>query len=71
MPVQDGTTQGNPQSMLYSTFYNAPLIKIVHGLFVLSPGFINDSMVLVIANSLTGCHTIVKDMMEHSGGSFD
>jgi hypothetical protein len=71
IPIKNGTTQGDPQSMLYYAFYNAPLIEIAHGLFELSPGFVDDSMMLAITNSLSGCHTMLKDMMERSGGGFD
>ena len=36
----------------------------------LSPGFIDDSMVLAIGDSLAQCHEKLKDMMEWLGGGF-
>ena len=44
IPIKNGTTQGDPQSMLYYALYNAPLIEIARGLFELSPGFVDDSI---------------------------
>lgn len=36
----------------------------------LSPGFIDDSMMLGTSNSLTQCHEKLKDMMEWLGAGF-
>ena len=36
----------------------------------LSPGFVDDSMVLAIGDTLEKCHTKLKDMMEHPNGGF-
>ena len=67
--LDNGTTQGDPSSMNYYSFYNAPLIEIAAGDDKLSPGFIDDSMVLAISNSLEQCHGMLKDMMERPMGA--
>jgi hypothetical protein len=46
IPLINGTTQGDPSSMLYYSFYNVPLWETVDGLDELSPGFVDDSMML-------------------------
>jgi hypothetical protein len=56
--------------MDYYSFYNALLIETAVSEDKLSPGFIDDSMMLTTGNSLDQCHTKLKDMMEHAGGSF-
>ena len=50
--LNNGTTQGDPSSMNFYAFYNAPLIKTAIGNNELSPGFIENSMVLAISNTL-------------------
>ena len=52
-------------------FFNAPLIETTSSADELSPGFVDDSMMLAISNELADCHSKLKDMMEHSGGGFD
>ena len=69
--LNNGTTQGDPSSMLYCSFYNAPLIKVASSEDKLSPGFIDDTMILVISNSIAQCHTKLKNMMERLGGCFE
>ena len=56
--------------MNYYSFYNAPLIEMAQGNDKLSPGFVDDSMVLAISNTLAECHEKLKDMMERPGGGF-
>ena len=68
--LNNGTMQGDPSSMNYYVFYNAPLIEMAIGDNKLSPGFINDSMVLAIGNTLAECRHQLKDMMECPGGGF-
>jgi hypothetical protein len=57
--------------MLYFSFYNAPLIKTASSSDELSPGFVDDSMMLATGDSLMQCHTKLKDMMECAGGRFE
>ena len=57
--------------MLYYSFYNAPLIEVASSEDKLSPGFVDDSMMLAIGNTLTQCHAKLKDMMERPGGGFE
>ena len=71
LQLNNGTTQGDPSSMLYYSFYNAPLIEVATSADELSPGFINDTMILAIGNTITQCHTKLKDMMERPGGCFE
>jgi hypothetical protein len=54
IPLKNGTTQGDPSSMLYFSFYNVPLIKTAKSEDELSPGFV-DSMMLVTGDSLEIC----------------
>ena len=68
--LNNGTMQGNPSSMNYYLFYNTPLIETAQGDNELSPGFVNDSMVLAISNTLAQCHKKLKDMMERPNGGF-
>jgi hypothetical protein len=71
IPLKNGTTQGDPSSMLYFGFYNAPLIKTTKSEDELSLGFVDDSMMLVMGDSLEICHVKLKDMMERPGGGFE
>jgi hypothetical protein len=71
MPLINGTTQGDPSSMLYFGFYNAPLIETATTNDELSPGFVDDSIMLAVGDTLDQCHTKLKDMMERPGGGFD
>ena len=70
LQLDNGTMQGNPSSMLYYSFYNMPLIKVALLEDELSPGFVDDSMMLAIGNTLMQCHAKLKDMMERPGGGF-
>lgn len=69
--IINSTTQGCPLSMLFYVFYNAPLINITSNHSETSLGFVDDSMFLVVVDSLDECHTILKDMMERPKGGFD
>ena len=69
--LDNGTMQGDPFSMLYYSFYNAPLLEVASSSNELSPGFVDDSMMLAIGNTLEDCHSTLKDMMERPGGGFD
>ena len=71
IPLLNGTTQGDPSSMLYYSFYNMPLLETVVRRDELPPGFINDSMMLAVGDSLAECHGKLKDMMERPGGGFE
>ena len=71
MPLNNGTTQGDPSSMLYDSFYNALLIEIASSNDELSPGFVDDTMILAISDSIGQCHLKLKDMMERPGGGFE
>ena len=70
MPLDNSTTQGDPSSMLYYSFYNAPLIEIASSNDELSPGFVDDTMILAIGDSIGRCHFKLKDMIERPGGGF-
>ena len=71
MPLNNGTNQGNPSSMLYYSFYNAPLIEVAASNNKLSLGFVDDSMVLAIGDTVEECHATLKDMMERPGRKFE
>jgi len=60
IPLINGTTQGDPSSMLFYSFYNAPLLETAKGHDKLSPGFVDDSMMLVVGNNLAECHESSK-----------
>jgi hypothetical protein len=68
--INNGTTQGCPLSMLFYSFYNAPLIDSTQNSNEVSLGFVDDSMFLAITNTLNEAHTILQDMMEHPNGGF-
>ena len=71
IPLDNGTTQGDPDSMLLYGFYNAPLIETASSPDELSPGFVDDSMMLAIGDSLAECHLKLKDMMERPNGGLE
>ena len=71
IPLKNGTTQGNPSSMLFYSFYNVPLIKTAKSDDELSLGFVDNSMMLATGDSHDICHVKLQDMMENSGGGFD
>ena len=71
MPLDNSTTQGDPSSMLYYSFYNALLIELASSNDELSPGFVDDTMILAIGDTVGQCHVKLKDMMERPGGGFD
>jgi len=57
--------------MILYAFYNALLIQVALHRHETSLGFVDNSMFLAVANSITEAHTILKDMMECPGGGFD
>ena len=69
--LNNGTTQGDPSSMFYYTFYNVLLIEVASSSNKLSSGFVDDSMMLAIGDTIEECHVKLKDMMERPGGGFE
>lgn len=57
--------------MSHYGFYNAPLIETSDSEDRLSPGSVDDSMMLAIGDTLVQCHEKLKDMMEQPGGGFE
>jgi hypothetical protein len=70
-PLVNGTTQGDPSLMCYYSFYNAPLIETATNKDELSLGFVDNSMLLAIGDTLEQCHKKLRAMMEHAGGGFE
>jgi len=60
IPLNNGTTQGDPDLMLLYRFYKAPLIEVANSPNELSPGFVDDLMMLAIGNTLAECHGQVE-----------
>lgn len=71
IPIDNGTTQGDPLSMLFYGFYNAPLLETARPPDELSPGFVDDSMMLAVGDTLSIVHSKLKDMMERPRGGFE
>jgi hypothetical protein len=71
IPLKNSTSEGDPSSMLYFGFYNAPLIETATSDDELSLGFVDDTMMLATGDNLAQCHTKLKDMMEWPRGGFD
>ena len=71
LQLNNSTTQGDLSSMIYYSFYNAPLIKVATSEDELSPSFVDDTMILAISNTIAQCHTKLKDTMERPGGCFE
>ena len=70
IPLDNSTMQGDPSSMLYYSFYNAPLIEVAASASELSPGFVDDSIMLAISDTIEDCHSTLKDIMERPGRGF-
>ena len=70
IPLDIGTTQCDLSYMLYYSFYNMPLVKVVSSSDELSLKFVDDSMMLAIGNTIEECHLKLKDMMERPGRGF-
>ena len=71
MPIDNGTMQGHPALICFYSIFNAPLMMVARSKDELSPGFIDDSIMLVTGPTLSDCHGKLKDMMERPEGSFD
>ena len=71
MPIDNRTTQGHPASMGFYSIFNAPLMMVARLKDKLSPGFIDNSMMLATGPTLSDCHGKLKDMMERPDGGFD
>ena len=69
--INNGTTQGCLLSMLLYAFYNADLINIAKGRNKLSMGFVDDCAFVAVADMLNEAHTILRDMMECTGGGLE
>ena len=71
--VLNGTMQGCLIAMLLYTFYNVLLICIADNQSKnkLTSGFIDNSMFLATAKTLTNCHAILADMMHRTNRGFD
>ena len=69
--INNGTTQGDPDSMLDYGSYNVPLIEVAKPSDELSPSYIDDSMMLAVGENFADCYAKLKDMMERPGGGFD
>ena len=71
LQLNNSTTQGDLSSMLYYSFYNALLIEVASSEDKLSPRFVDDTMILAVSNTITQCHTKLKDMMERPISCFE
>lgn len=69
--IINGTTQGCPLSMIYYSFYNAPLIDSAQLRNETVIGFVDDCTLLVTGNTLDDTHRSIREMMERDGGCFD
>lgn len=70
--IDNGTTQGCPLSMIFYSFYNAPLLLTAHpnSSVEASIGFVDDAMFLAIADTLADAHRVLADMMARADGGF-
>ena len=50
LPIDNGTTQGDPSSMLFFSFYNSPLISVATSVNKLLAGFVDNLMLLVVSD---------------------
>ena len=57
LPIDNGTTQGDPSSMLFFSFYNSPLISVATSVDKLLAGFVDNLMLLVVSDC---CETSKK-----------
>ena len=69
--LNNGTTQRDSSLMDYYRFYNTPLIETASLEDELSLGFIDNSMMLTVGDSLEQCNERLKDMMECPKGGFE
>jgi hypothetical protein len=70
-PLNNGTTQGCCLSMLFYSFYNAPLFDFPSLPQEVPSGFVDDTAYLGIGNTIHDAHNIIRDMMHWPSGAFD
>jgi hypothetical protein len=68
--LDNGIGQGDPLSMILYIIYNADLLTITEGPNETAIGYVDDAMIVVVADTLEDSTNALQDIMEHEGGGF-
>ena len=69
--IDNGIGQGNPLSMILYIMYNADLLEIANSPEEESLSFVDDTMVLAVANNFQETVKLISDFMNWEKGSFN
>ena len=69
--INNGIGQGNPLSMILYQFYNADLLDIPKNRDESSMAYVDNTLLLAIAQTFEEAHNILADMMTRTGGVAD
>jgi hypothetical protein len=69
--IQNGIGQGDPLSMALYQFYNADLLDIPSNNNEESMAYVDDTLMLAVADSFAEAYAILADMMGREGGVAD
>jgi len=71
LAIDNGIGQGDPLSMVLYQFYNADLLDIPSGKSEDTLAYIDDTIMVAMAESFTEAHEILANMMSREGGVSD
>jgi len=69
--IDNGIGQGNPLSMILYIMYNTDLLEIANSPEEESIGFMDDAMVLAVANNFQETVELISDFMNREKGGFN
>lgn len=69
--INNGISQDNPLSMILYQFYNTDLMEIPKSRDKSSMAYVNDALLIAIAETFEEVHQMLADMMTRRGGVID
>jgi hypothetical protein len=69
--LDNGIGQGDPLSMILYIIYNSDLLTITDGPDKLAIGYVDDTMIIAIGDTLEETTDALQNIMECNGGGFD